>query len=116
MDKLLVLSPSFEDKGAKHGVKYFCVDCAMVIGFLSYFPEIKKHVEIEEVAFDRPRKAIVSVLGDSHQSCPVLVLDDKELDLYPGISIHQEGNTHFINDPKDITAYLAKKHKVSHPH
>ncbi len=116
MDKLFVLPASFEDKEANHGVKYFCTDCALVLGFLSYFPDIKKHIEIEEIPFGKPRKAIVNLLGEAHQSCPVLVLDDKELDLFPGIVIHQEGDKHFINDPKHITLYLADKYKVSHPH
>lgn len=117
MDKLFLLPSNFEDKSeGNNGAKFFCSDCAMVLGFLSYFPEVKKQVAIEEVPFERPRKAVVNVLGEEHQSCPVLVLDDAELDLFPGIIIHQEGNKHFINDPKHITHYLADKHKVSLPH
>lgn len=115
MDKLFVLPSKFEDKSEGDHL-FFCADCALILGYLAYFPEIKKQVAVKEVPFPRPRKELLGLLGEDHQSCPVLILDDAELDLFPGISIHQAGGVHFIDNPKDITRYLGAKHKVSIPH
>lgn len=115
MDKLFVLPSKFKNKKEGNHT-FFCADCALIQGFLNYFPEVKEHVVVKEVPYPRPRKAILDILGEEHQSCPVLVLDDAELDLFPGISIHQVGGVHFIDEPIDITRYLGAKHKVSLPH
>ena len=54
MTKLFLLRPNFPDKKLSETNIYFCPDCAMIEGVLSYYPELKQKVEITYVDFEVP--------------------------------------------------------------
>ncbi len=78
--------------------KYFCPDCAYVEGLLSYYPRLREELEINYVDFKRPRPAIIDLIGEANQSCPVLIIDAKT-----GL---------FIDDKVEIARYLSEKHGI----
>lgn len=100
MDKLFLLKPNFEDSELETGKKYFCPPCALIEGALSYYPELNEKLDIEHVDFERPRQAIVELVGEENQSCPVLILS----------------NGNFINDPDLILEYLAENYQIGYVH
>jgi hypothetical protein len=112
-DRLYLLKPDFDDAGIKH----FCAECAMVEGMLSFYPHIRKNLEIKYVNFKRPRPDIVAELGAEHQSSPVIILADptrasKAQNAKPKVA---NGKT-FFNDPYEVCEYLAAAHAVGRPH
>ena len=70
-DVLFMLGPYFTD-GA--GRKRYCGDSVAVEGLLSFFPILKKMVDVRYLDAARPRKAVVELLGEENQSLPVLVI------------------------------------------
>ncbi len=98
------------------GLPYFCPHCAEVSGVLGYFPELKYGLDIRYVDFDRPRKEIVELLGESHQSCPVLILAEKPgldaLEMMTG----QVNGKFFVSGAKEIARYWSHIHGISRPH
>ena len=87
------------------GKPRYCPDTALVAGYLSFYPAVRTHIEVRNVSPVRPRKDIVELLGPDHQGAPVLMLAS-ESRLPPHV-VAQETNGHrFIDDPKQILAYL----------
>ena len=100
MKKLFLLKPNFRDFNRVDGKLYFCPDCAIIEGLLSYYPRLRNELEVHYLDFARPRKVLVDLLGDANQSCPVLVLDDGS----------------FLNEPNDIIQHLTENHQIGHSH
>lgn len=100
MKKLFLLKADFQDANRADGKKYFCPECSPIEGLLSYYPRLRSELEVQYLDFSRPRPALVDLLGEENQSCPVLVLEDGS----------------FINEPSEIIKYLTQYHKVGHPH
>ncbi len=100
MKKLFLLKADFQDTSRGEGKRYFCPDCVMLEGLISYYPQLSNELEVKYVSFSRPRQAIVNLIGEANQSCPVLVLE----------------NGSFINETSDIIRHLTEYHKVGHPH
>lgn len=100
MEKLFLLKPDFQDvnRGAEN--KYFCPPCTLIEGLLSFYPRLRNELEVHYVDFVRPRPAIIDLIGEANQSCPVLVLGDGT----------------FINEPDDIIRYLTEKYQIAQPH
>lgn len=112
-DTLLVLRPGFVDQGTR----WFCPYAAQVEGFLSYYPEIRGTLEIVEVDFAKPREAVVELLGEAHQTTPVLVLHDSTVvDGKVGVKIEEANGHRFIGKTLDILRYLAATRGVPPPH
>ena len=110
---LYLLPSSFQDLALHNQENYFCPSCAMVEGFLSYFPQVREQIAIEYVDFQRPRKALVERLGEARQSCPVLILGQdapftENLDSVDGGFV--------LQDATEITHYLGKVFGLSVPH
>ena len=76
MKKLFLLKADFQDASRADGKRYFCPDCVMIEGLLSYYPRLLDELEVKYVNFARPRPALVNLLGEENQSCPVLVFED----------------------------------------
>jgi len=70
---LFLLPPDFLDPEEGEG-PYVCPHCMAVEGLLSVYPRLRRELDIRYVPFKRPRTAIIDVIGEEHQSCPVLVL------------------------------------------
>jgi hypothetical protein len=106
-DRLFLLAPGFE----KDGIPSFCGPCAMVEGFLGYFPQVRETLEIVYYPFPRPRAAIVDRVGEANQSMPVLVLAGPSD--HP--DVQQVNGNWFVIDPKPICRFLAERHGLPVP-
>jgi hypothetical protein len=110
-DKLFVLRPGFEDKGTR----YFCPYSAQVIGFLSYYPEVRNSLEIIELDFPKPREPLASLLGETHQAAPMLVLAGTPVQV-PDVKIGEANGHAFVEKTIEILRYLAATRSVPNPH
>jgi hypothetical protein len=111
-DKLFLLRPNFEDP-AYPGRRFYCWHCTLLEGVLASFPELALRLDVERVAWPRPRLAVVSSVGEANQSLPVLVLADGQT------SIHQTGvheGRAFISEKDKILATLSERHGFPDPH
>ena len=111
-DKLFLLKPSFSDPKFP-GERFYCWQCCLLEGLLSYFPELNEKIEICRVAWERPRMEVVQILGVENQSLPLLILSEFS-EVKRGV---KSSNGHFfINDHLDILNALAEKHGILFPH
>ncbi|QJB56912.1 DUF3088 family protein [Pseudodesulfovibrio sp. zrk46] len=92
---------------------FYCPDCIALEGLLAYFPRLRDELDVVHLQFERPRPAIVEVLGEDHQDSPSLVLADpakaKEWDL----PVKEANGRHFMDDEKSILMYLSLAYGVS---
>lgn len=72
---ILFLLPEFVDPEEGEG-PYVCPHCMAVEGLLSVYPRLRRALDIRYVPFKRPRTAIIDMIGEEHQSCPVLVMPE----------------------------------------
>ncbi len=100
MEKLFLLNPDFQDINRGAEKKYFCPPCALIEGVLSFYPRLRNELEITYVDFVRPRPAIIELIGEENQGCPVLVLEDGS----------------FVNEPDDIIQHLTENHQIGQAH
>ena len=100
MEKLFLLKPDFQDINRSAENKYFCPPCTLIEGLLSFYPRLRNELEVHYVDFVRPRPAIIDLIGEANQSCPVLILSDGS----------------FINEPDEIIRYLTKNYRIAQPH
>lgn len=109
-DKLYLLKPGF--RTSAEGNALYCSDSAPVEGVLSFFPELRQRVDVEYVAFPRPRQVLVQALGEAHQSLPVLILSsDSELSANAPTPKVASGKR-YIDDEKQIRQYLSAQFGV----
>jgi hypothetical protein len=100
MEKLFLLKPDFHDFNRNSETKYFCPPCALIEGVLSFYPQLRKELEVTYVDFVRPRPAIVDLIGAENQGCPVLILEDGS----------------FLNDADKIIQHLTKNYQIGQAH
>lgn len=110
-DKLFVLRPGFDDKG----VTYFCPYSAQVIGFLTYYPQVRDTVDLVELDFAKPRKPLVELVGEEHQAAPMLVLGGEPVAV-PHVKIGETNSHKFVEKTIEILRYLAATRSVPAPH
>lgn len=109
---LFLLKPGFfDDKGGP----FFCPDCAVVEGFLTYAPEVVDRLDIRRIDSPRPRKAIVDLIGVANQGCPVLVLDDAHGLPVEGYRSEETGRI-FICGNTRICEFLGRTFGAVRPH
>ena len=111
-DKLFLLRPDFEDP-AYPGRRFYCWHCALLEGVLASFPKLARRLEVERIAWPKPRQPVVSIVGEDNQSVPLLVLAQGET------SPHQSGvfqGRVFINDKDRILSALSERHGFPDPH
>lgn len=112
-DVLFVLRPGFTDRGSR----WFCPYSAQVIGFLSYYPEVRETVDVRELDFPRPRQAMIELVGEEHQSAPLLVLaGGAEPASVDGVTIGEADGRRFVEKTIEILRYLAATRGVPGPH
>ena len=111
MDKLFVLRPGFADKSTS----WFCPFSAQVIGFLTYYPHVRDSLEVIELEFDKPRRPLSDLLGDKHQSAPMLVLGGEPVHV-PNVTIGEANGHKFVEKTLEILRYLAATRSVPLPH
>jgi Protein of unknown function (DUF3088) len=111
-DKLFLLKPDFHDGGDQ---RYYCPHCAQLEGVLSFYPRLRKEIDVEYVDFTRPRSTIVELLGAANQDTPVLVVGGSFS--LPANIEHGSTNAHvFISGEENIARYLAERYGIGLPH
>lgn len=111
-DRLLLLRPDFADP-AYPGRHFYCWHCALIEGVLASFPTLAERLDVERVAWPKPRQAVIPLVGEENQSLPLLVL------AIGATSPHQTGSYQgraFIADKDAILAALSERHGFPDPH
>lgn len=111
-DKLIILKPGFTDP-AYPGQTFYCWHCALMEGVLASFPDLAARLDVERIAWPRPRREVIALVGEENQSLPLLVLAEGET------SPHQTGihrGRAFISDKDKILAALSERHGFPAPH
>lgn len=111
-DQLFLLKPDFSDQGQT----YYCPYCAEVLGLREFYPALKASSEIPWVDFARPRPELVALLGEDHQSCPVLVLHAKPANLPASVPVQYANGHAFVEGAREIGQYLAHAQGIGLPH
>lgn len=103
-DKLFLISPGFADP--KHpGVSFVCPYCNAIEGLLASFPDLASAIDVERVAFLRPRHKVIEVAGEENQSLPLLILAEN-----PPDDAGDWNGTRFVNSTDRILELLAERH------
>jgi len=111
-DRLFLLRPDFEDP-AYPGKRFYCWHCALLEGILASFPALAARIDVERIAWPRPRKAVIDLVGEENQSLPLLVLaEDAPADL----ASRTRGGLRFIADKDEILKALSLRHGFPEPH
>lgn len=109
-DKLYLITPGFTDPNRDDG-PFVCPFCNEVEGLLASFPELAAKLDIERVAFPRPRAAVIAAVGEDNQGLPLLVFGDT-----PPDDAKRQGETAFLQDTNRILTLLAERHGFPKPH
>lgn len=112
LDRLYLLKPQFMDQGQG---SYLCPHCAQLVGLMELYPALKEQLEVRWRYFPRPRAELVHLLGEEHQSCPVLLLH-----AVPEVSLakpplQQAKGRWFVEGADEIARYLARAHDIGFP-
>lgn len=110
-NRLFLLDPNYR---CETGGKKYCPACATVSGYLQYYPELREQLDISVISPEKPRSAIVEILGEENQSSPVLVLSP-DSPLYDDLDIKNYRNTEFVNRERDILLYLGRTYGAGLP-
>lgn len=111
-DRLFLLRPDFEDP-AYPGRRFYCWHCALIEGLLASFPALAERLDVERVAWPKPRQAVIALVGEENQWLPLLVLANG------ATSPHQTGSYQgraFIDDKDAILAVLSERHGFPDAH
>jgi len=111
-DTLFLLRPDFVDP-AYPGQRFFCWHCALLEGVLASFPALKDRLSVQRIAWPRPRRAVVDLIGVENQSLPVLVLADGA---EPGLETGNANGLRFAEGKDAILRVLAARHGIPQPH
>jgi hypothetical protein len=107
---LFLLRAGFPD--AKHGPEgAYCPECATVAGILHYYPDVAAQLDIRQVDVPRPRADVVALVGEEHQSCPVLVLPEGDQPAGVPLSMGRA----FVSGPAAIVNFLADRYGTARP-
>ncbi|MEP2989783.1 MAG: DUF3088 domain-containing protein [Parasphingorhabdus sp.] len=111
-DILFLLEPGFEDP-ALPGRKFYCPYCAQVEGVLASYAEHTGNIEVVRLPFPRPRRATIELVGEEHQSLPLMVLasDAPRYDF----TLHH-GEVRFVSKTADILRLLHLRHGIDEIH
>jgi hypothetical protein len=101
-DSLFLLRPGFEDPEYP-GRRFYCWHCALLEGVLASFPALSSQIDVERIAWPKPRRTLVDLVGENNQSVPLLVLaDNAPQDLVTGSS----RGIRFVKDKDAILTVL----------
>lgn len=109
-DRLFLLNPDwFDDQGGP----WYCPPGAVIEGVLNLYPRLKDVTEVIRVDHPRPRAAVVEVVGEADQSCPMLVLDG--VFDWPDALVSEATGTRYLKD-ENILPYWAARYGIGRPH
>lgn len=110
LTKLFLIKPGFTDSNRdSEGKLYYCPFCATLEGIIKYYPQLEKLIEINYVDFKRPRPAIIELIGEENQSCPVLIIDNKQDNNVNTSYFTSYGDKLFVDSTDLISRYLTEK-------
>lgn len=112
LDILFLLRHDFVD-GVETG--FYCPECAEINGVLHYYPKLRHQLDIRYVDFTRPRPEIISLVGTSNQSCPILILAPDSAHS-PDSQLGEDGKLRFVAGANAIGKYLHRAHGSGQPH
>ena len=111
-DRLFVYRREFEDEGTR----WFCPYSAQVTGYLAYFPAVRGTLELVELDFQRPRRALAALVGEENQAAPCLVLGAASKGAVAGVTIEEHHGQRFVTRTIEILRYLAATRGTPPPH
>lgn len=107
-DRLFLIEPGFVRPNRDPHARFVCPDCNLLEGLLATDPaRAAQALQVQRVPFERPRQAVIDLLGPEHQGLPVLVLGDEHPAPADALS---HGTLRFVDDPARIAALLAERH------
>ena len=109
-DRLFLINPDWRDD---LGGPWFCPAGAYIEGVLAFYPALAGQLEIVRLDFPRPRPPVIELVGEAHQSCPILVLDGA-FD-WPEAQTSEVTGRRVLQDHA-IAPYLAARYGVGLPH
>ena len=109
-DRLFLVNPGWTDD---LGGPWFCPAGAVIEGVLAFHPDLKTQLDITRLDFPRPRQPVIDMVGEDHQSCPILVLDGA-FD-WPEAQTSAATGRRFLQDGA-IIPYLAARYGIALPH
>ena len=109
-DRLLLLNPDWRDD---EGGPWFCPAGAFIEGVLAFYPALRDQLDIVYLDHARPRLPVIDLVGEDHQSCPILVLDGA-FD-WPEAQTSAATGRRFLQDGA-IIPYLAARYGIALPH
>ena len=112
-DKLFLLKPDFTVEGRG---PYYCPSCATLEGVLAFYPRLRTELDVQQVAFERPRAAVVAELGAANQGLPVLIIGrNSPVSAVAGLDVKESQGKQFLQNPGDIGRYLARTYGIGEP-
>ncbi len=108
-DRLYLLKPDFR-KGSEG--PFYCPECALIEGVLSFYPRLRHKLDVQYVDFPKPRSAIVAELGEANQGCPVLILADGRRVLDDSLEVREANGRRFIANDAHIRRYLTMTYGI----
>ncbi|MFA4892607.1 DUF3088 family protein [Brevundimonas sp.] len=109
-DRLYLLNPGWHDDA---GGPWYCPAGAVVEGVLSFYPALREQLEIIYLDHPRPRPVVIEQVGEDHQGCPLLVLD--ETFGWPEAQTSAVTGRRFLQD-EAIIRYLSARYGIARPH
>ncbi|MDO8296506.1 MAG: DUF3088 domain-containing protein [Caulobacter sp.] len=111
-DRLIILKVDFEDPSYA-GQRFYCWHCVLMEGVLASFPELKHLIDVERIAWPKPRKEVVDLIGLANQSLPVLILAD---DAPVGLETGEWNGRRFVEGKDAILKALSIRYGIPNPH
>ncbi|KQW83852.1 DUF3088 family protein [Brevundimonas sp. Root1279] len=109
-DRLFLLNPDWFDA---EGGPWYCPAGAVVEGVLAFYPALRDQLAITYLDHPRPRPPVIELVGEDHQSCPILILDG-DFD-WPEAQTSEATGARFLQDGA-IIPYLAARYGIGLPH
>lgn len=111
-DKLIILQTGFSNP-TYPGQRFYCWHCMVMEGLLASYPDLQSRIDVERIAWPKPRAEVVALIGAENQSVPVLVLAD---DAPSGMESGSFGGRRFVAGKEAILKVLAARHGIPDPH
>src|SRR4051812_1502142 len=111
-DKLIILHAGFSDP-AYPGQRFYCWHCMLIEGLLAAYPELLSRIDVDRIAWPKPRPALVALVGTENQSVPVLILAD---DAPSGMETGRFGDRRFVAGNYAILKVLPVRPGIPDPH
>ena len=116
MIQLFLLKPFTDPKSDNIEQLYYCPPCTTLTGLLSYYPELKKEIEVVYIDFPRPRPILVDLVGEENQGCPILIIDKDDAIGLDVSYFHAYKEKLFVQSVELISTFLSAKFNIARLH